>query len=243
MKPRRVPNRKEVEAAEALVKIREPAADTETPLPPNLTVSNSNYSGKDEFLTNQKGRSIPLVFHSAILPQSPSDTKHLLPHFSIRNFTPLGIPSDKHWLSPFFTFVRFNCTEVVPATAKDVAYRRESRRIVLGQVGIRCRFCAHREHRDRANRSCCYPSTVSRIYQSLTMMVREHFLFCSEMPIGVKNTYTSLKALSVRGGSTASKAYWEDSARELRLTQVENKNGIFLTHRLPTIPGASASHI
>jgi len=61
------------------------------------------------------------------------------------------------------------------------------------QVGVRCRFCAHIHRRHRAARSQSFPSTISRIYQSLTMMIRDHFPKCAEMPEDVQAKFHNLK--------------------------------------------------
>ena len=87
----------------------------------------------------------------------------------------MSVPDDPTRLSTYLCFVRSDCVEVFEATDRDVTMRLNSKLIYPRQVGIRCRFCSHIHHRDRSGRSTSFPSSLSRIYQSLTMMLREHF--------------------------------------------------------------------
>lgn len=98
-----------------------------------------------------------------------------IPHYTGRLILPLSVPDDPTRLSTYLCFVRSDCVEVFEATDRDVTMRLNSKLIYPRQVGIRCRFCSHIHHRDRAGRSTSFPSSLSRIYQSLTMMLREHF--------------------------------------------------------------------
>ena len=91
-------------------------------------------------------------------------------------------------------FVRSECVEVFSASSHDVASRTNSKKVVLDQARIRCRFCAHIPHRERAGRSSSFPSLTSRIYQSLTMMLRDHFTICRAMPPQIQHKYDNLKA-------------------------------------------------
>ena len=98
-----------------------------------------------------------------------------IPHYTGRLILPLSVPDDHTRLSTYLCFVRSDYVEVFEATDRDVTMRLNSKLIYPRQVGIRCRFCSQIHHRDRAGRSTSFPSSLSRIYQSLTMMLREHF--------------------------------------------------------------------
>merc|ERR1712238_304412 len=84
--------------------------------------------------------------------------RQLISSRDTRQITTLGCDGDKNWLSSFLCFVRSDCVEVFVATNDDIAYRRNSRKIKLGQVGIRCRFCVYLSHQQRSGRSCSFPS-------------------------------------------------------------------------------------
>jgi hypothetical protein len=141
---------------------------------------------------------------------------NVLAHYESRAVLPLSTAHDEEWLSEFLCFVRHDCIEVFTAGHEDVASRMNSKKVMDNQVGIRCRFCAHVPHRERAGRSSSFPSSISRIYQSLTMMLRDHFPKCEHMPVQMKQRYASLKA-NASQGATDSKRYWIDSAHELGL--------------------------
>ena len=160
----------------------------------------------------------------ALLNVHPSNLEPV-PHFDNRPFIPLGCQDDKSWLSEFLCFIRSECVEVFIATSKDVSYRKNSKKVRKNQVGLRCRFCAHLPHRERAGRSSSFPSSIGRIYQSLTMMIRDHFPRCEEMPENMAKRFTSLKACTSKG-EMESKRYWLDSAA--RLGMVDTPNAIFL---------------
>lgn len=143
---------------------------------------------------------------------------------STRKIMTLESDEDSIWLSQFLCFLRKHCCEVFTANEKDVKDRRKSKQISVNQVGIRCRFCAHLPHRGRAGRSSCYPSSATRIYQSVTMMIREHFPVCDELPEDVRREYTILKK-NTKKGEMESKQHWQRSARKLGM--VDTPTGIY----------------
>ena len=151
--------------------------------------------------------------------QRNSEDGHLQPYYN-RQIISLSTNGDEQWLSEFLCFVRSQCIEVFTASPDDVAARVNSKKVLLGQVGIRCRFCAHQPHRDRAGRSSSFPSSINRIYQSLTMMLRDHFTKCHSMPKQIKERYLYLKA-NTNQGATDSKKYWLESAHELGLMDTD----------------------
>lgn len=149
-------------------------------------------------------------------------------HFRDRVFVPLGTVEDEIWLSPFLCFLRSQCIEMFRAKDVDVSYRRSAKtKVEINQIGIRCRFCAHKPYQSRGKRSSSFPSSVSRIYQSVTMMIREHFHSCSEFPEEVRNRYCALKNETTKG-ELESKRYWAQSASKLGMADTEK--GIFSTN-------------
>lgn len=158
---------------------------------------------------------------------------HELPcHFRGRVFVPLGTIEDEIWLSPFLCFLRSQCIEMFKAKDVDVSYRRSAKtKIEIHQIGIRCRFCAHKPYQNRGKRSSSFPSSVSRIYQSVTMMIREHFHSCTEFPEEVRKRYCALKGETTKG-ELESKRYWAQSATKLGMT--DTAHGIFFTSQTQT---------
>ena len=149
-------------------------------------------------------------------------------HFSTRPYMSLSLPGDKDSLSPFLCFLREECIEVFKANASIVA-ERKCNKIVIHQVGIRCRFCAHLpNHKRRAVRSSCFPSSTCRIYQTLNVVVNEHFSRCQEVPLDIKAKFGILKRLKVT--TKSSKIYWKHSAELLGL--FNTNSGMFMANRL-----------
>eukprot|EP00957_Ditylum_brightwellii_P010422 788224-Ditylum_brightwellii.AAC.1 len=137
----------------------------------------------------------------------------------------LATEEDEKWLSEFLRFVRWHCIEAFYASQHDVFSRSGSKKVKLGQVGFRCRFCANSPEKQRSRRSSTFPSSLSRVYQSLTMMLRDHFPNCSYMPPKEKQEYTTLRSNSSQG-VVGSKDYWVTSAKSLGL--IDTTDGIFL---------------
>lgn len=108
--------------------------------------------------------------------------------------------------------------EIFAATDKDVAARHSkgAQKLDLGQVGIRCVYCSHLRARDRAERAVCYPSSISRIYQTVADMQRFHFEQCREVPDHVRQVYKKLKTTRPRGVGSP-QTYWIQSAKTMGL--------------------------
>ena len=158
------------------------------------------------------------------LRKMPKDDKpEPILHYCQRIHVPLATDEDQNWLSDFLCFVRSELVEVFRANHDDVKARNSSKKVSLGQIGIRCRFCAHLPTNARASRSSSYPSSVSRIYQSLTMMLRDHFSKCGAMPQHIQQRFLDLKGKTSQG-ATDSKHYWIHSSHKLGL--VDSDSGI-----------------
>jgi hypothetical protein len=75
--------------------------------------------------------------------------------------------------------------------------------------------------RDRAERAVCYPSSISRVYQTVADMQRFHFEQCRGIPPETRKIYKSLKTTRPRGVGSP-QTYWVQSARLLNLVDTEN---------------------
>ena len=116
-----------------------------------------------------------------------------LPHHTQRHILSLSTESDHYWLSEFLCFVRAHCVELIHASPAYVMHRKKSKKVQTGQVGLRCRFCAHRPPKDRVGRSSSFPSSKIRIYQSMAMILMDHFTQCKDLPPEVKAYFLSLE--------------------------------------------------
>jgi hypothetical protein len=151
----------------------------------------------------------------------------------------LATEKDGSFLSPLHTFVRQQI-EVFEASEEDVKQPAPGRRIPiqLKQVGLRCIHCKHQKARERKKRAVCYPSSVGRVYHSVSDMKFAHFP-CSQMPKEVLQRLSALKdeaqlqskldkgSGSKRHGSTnaCTAQYYHDSARELGMG--DGRGGIY----------------
>eukprot|EP00934_Nitzschia_sp_Nitz4_P006789 Nitzschia sp. Nitz4//scaffold166_size90379//40405//41516//NITZ4_005057-RA/size90379-processed-gene-0.128-mRNA-1//-1//CDS//3329538196//6779//frame0 len=197
---------------------------TETPL--DLSVSGRRVNGSgDEVAAGVVRRTSPVSKEQMHSKPSLPPKDGLTPPFSQRVCIPLATDEDPNWLSEFLCFVRSDLVEVFRASKDDVRSRNTSKKVRYGQVGIRCRFCAHLPQAARANRSSSYPSSLSRIYQSLTMMLRDHFGSCSSIPPEIKRKYFALKGKTAQG-ATDSKQFWVYSAKKIGL--MDSDNGIWV---------------
>jgi hypothetical protein len=134
----------------------------------------------------------------------------------------LARPTDSDSLSDRQCYVRSEMVEIFAASGKDVAARHSkgAQKLVEGQVGIRCVHCSHLRPRDRAERAVCYPSSISRIYQTVADMQRFHFEQCREIPSEVRKIYKTLKTTRPRGVGSP-QTYWIQSATLLDLCDTE----------------------
>jgi len=137
----------------------------------------------------------------------------------------LSIHDDGNSLSDRQCYVRSHFVEAFVAEVSDVGARhsRGAQKLNVGQVGLRCAYCATLKPRDRAERAVCYPSSISRIYQTVADMQRFHFENCVAIPPRVLHAYMSLKTTRPRGQGSP-QSYWDRSARDIGL--VDTGNGI-----------------
>jgi hypothetical protein len=154
----------------------------------------------------------PLSYHHPHHPPQDYYQKRML----------LAMPSDRDSLSDRQCYVRSEMVEIFAATDKDVSARHSkgAQKLVVGQVGIRCVHCKHLRPRDRAERAVCYPSSISRIYQTVADMQRFHFEQCREIPDHVRQLYKKLKTTRPRGVGSP-QTYWMSSAKNLGLVDTE----------------------
>jgi len=170
--------------------------------------------------------------NSAILKQDSNSTTgisgnhHYHPILTPQYREPvmLGMSTDADYISAFLQFLRAECCQVFTAGQDEVNERKKSKPVVMHQVGIRCAFCAHKPYSERASRSSCYPSSLDRIYQSIVMMVRDHFSVCHDFPPEVRKIYVSIKACR-RRRDVDSRQYWAISARSLGISETDQ--GLF----------------
>lgn len=192
---------------------------------PPLQETRGQHFSLQQQSTNRLCRSLEHSQHRPTVAEDYTRPKHYL----CRPVMSLKVENgDGSWLTPFLCFLRKDCLELFEAEQCDVYERKTSKQVVLHQVGVRCRFCAHLEHGERIQRSSMFPSKIDGIYTSLPVLIRNHLSLCPEMPKELRTIYASLKGSSKRDG-LETKSYWRDSAQSLGL--VERENGIFFRWR------------
>jgi hypothetical protein len=142
---------------------------------------------------------------------------------------------DEYKLSEHQNFLRQQI-EAFPATEEDVMTHTRGRNkpILLGQVGIRCRHCAHVPVSRRQKGSTYFPSNKLGIYQAAQNMSTAHIQcgLCTEMPEAIKLKF--IEIMSTKNPSCSSGAgrpYWAQSATQLGL--VDTEEGIRFIRNLP----------
>jgi len=148
-------------------------------------------------------------------------------HYSKRKpIVPLACDEDVNWLSERQTFIRAQLLEVVRASYQDVQVRSSSKSVSYQQVGIRCRYCAHLHASDRSIRSSAYPSSIRQLYQSFTMMVRDHWVGCKGLPPTLKRRFMAYQEHKIPS-SSLSREYWSYAAAKIGM--VDTEYGITIT--------------
>jgi hypothetical protein len=114
--------------------------------------------------------------------------------------------------------------ELFRATQGDLLSpaRGRNKRIEVGQVGIRCRHCAHVLAARRTKGSVYFPATLLGLYQAAQNMSSNHIQcgLCPEMPQSLKDKFTELFPTKVQS-SGVGRAYWAESAKKLGMIDTD----------------------
>ena len=130
-------------------------------------------------------------------------------------------PSDDDWLSPQLCLVRSQM-EAFAAQTQDVKERRSAGGSIVppevGQVGLRCRHCAHVPLKLRTKGSVLYPKSVRAIHMAMRNFQRHHLLSCRYMPDSVKTKYSAIKNKAVQSKKD-SYIYLAQSCKEMGIIE------------------------
>lgn len=151
----------------------------------------------------------------------------------------LSTQQDELVLNPLHVFVRKQI-EVFTATLAELGQPAPGRKqpIQLHQVGLRCIHCRHLPSRKRVKRAVCYPSSVGRVYHSVSDMKFDHFPLCKGLPDDIRKMFDSLRSEGNRSGekqpnirksgcSSSTAQYYHDSA--LKMGMMDCSGGIFMS--------------
>lgn len=142
----------------------------------------------------------------------------------------LALDSDKAILSDFQILLRKSLEffEVQPIDqANGIPGRKKD--LEVGQVGIRCRYCAHRPPHWKGRGAVYYPRTLSAVYQAAQNMGMNHFMkSCTEMPQSVKDSFEAARLKQKQEiRRSGGKTYWTETTRHMDLEEHEGRNGIW----------------
>lgn len=145
----------------------------------------------------------------------------------------LAQPVDQYKLSDHQQFLRYQI-ELFQASDDEVSThtRGRNKRINVGQVGIRCRHCAHLPPSHRQKGSVYFPATIMGIYQAAQNMSTAHIQcgLCSEMPDRIKEHFKDL--IATKAFTTGSgRPYWAKCVKDMGL--VDTNKGIRYSDDIP----------
>lgn len=135
----------------------------------------------------------------------------------------IDIPeTDSEWLSEMNCYIRSECIEMFSTEKEDVARTSKRGRITLNQVGIRCKFCACKDMKDRGLAAVSYPVSISGIYESVKRWQKVHLESCGSIPADVRKKVNKLAQSSEWVPTT--RQYWTESAKAMGM--VDTQDGV-----------------
>jgi hypothetical protein len=192
-----------------------------------VSVSESSVVGSSNSSSSESG--------SVVVP------KALLP----RSIALLSQPSDAIVLSPLHALIRKQI-EVFSATQTDMSQPSPGRKVAikLHQVGLRCIHCRDLPLRFRVKRAVCYPTSVGRVYHSVSDMKFDHFSVCKGLPLELRHVLEQLKTkcevkkapkkLKVVACSSSTAQYYHDTARQMGM--IDHEGSVFMSQHVAQAP-------
>ena len=142
----------------------------------------------------------------------------------------LLLPIDRDFLSEFQLLIR-ESLEVFRSPAPPTSGKRKKGGSgpVLGQVGLRCKYCATSTTKSRG--AVYFPGKLDRMYQAAQNMAANHFLgptCCPSLPSAVQTQFAAARkkqeqSIQRRGG----KSYWVETCRCMGLGEREGEKGVW----------------
>eukprot|EP00536_Pseudo-nitzschia_multiseries_P014022 jgi/Psemu1/213554/e_gw1.648.3.1 len=151
---------------------------------------------------------------------------------------PLYLDHDSNCLTAYQCFLRkqIELFEVGHDEMRGTAQGRNTP-LQYGQVGIRCRHCAHLTKAARPRGGVYYSRTIDGVYQVAQNMSKLHFMkACTLIPENTKSQLISLQSVSSR--ASGGKEYWAEGLRVLGLVEV---GGVLRFSSNPSTPSNPAT--
>jgi hypothetical protein len=191
------------------------ASSTVTPPPSGVVMGNGN---------SQQGQANSLLFNS-YAPASNGTQQYQLPVLSSssasaplpsnRPSIPIYMDRDEENLTEYQCLLRKQI-ELFEAGPDDIRSNAQGRNtpILLGQVGLRCRYCAPLPRAARTKGAVYYSQTIDGIYQVAQNMSKVHLCErCHRIPREVQDKLKALRGDNQR--AVGGKHYWADGVRAL----------------------------
>eukprot|EP00980_Cylindrotheca_fusiformis_P013797 scaffold3563_cov70-Cylindrotheca_fusiformis.AAC.4 len=155
----------------------------------------------------------------------------------------LYLSCNPDYLSPYQVEIRkqIQFFEATPEYVNGQHVKGRNKAIVLGQVGVQCRHCAHvTPPQTRAKGSTYFPQKLLGIYQAAQILSTTHLLeSCPLVPPAQREHLKQLQQSS-KASRTAGKDYWASTAQSVGVFQDEH--GLRFEHRMPTYDEVLARH-
>jgi hypothetical protein len=212
-----------------------------------LTSNNSSHWNINSSSLSSNSLTSSSSSSSSCTATESSKKRNLSAFLSSTRSISLSLPEDEDMLSPLHCFMRKYCIEAFTISENDKEGNegtthsttsgttkskrtRTSKTKMLSQpkkpkikfdvVGIRCLFCKHHNHHERADRSITYPSSVNNIYYSMETWQRRHAAICKSIPQWAKRDMVQL-ATSSKGIGGGRRRYWAESAAKLGMVDTD----------------------
>lgn len=135
----------------------------------------------------------------------------------------VSLSTDADFLSPYQVGIR-QSLEYFAADAEAISTNVQGRKkqIHLGQVGVRCRWCAELPLALRGRGAVYYPVKLAGVYQAAQNMAGTHLLeSCWKMPPEIREQLRRARLTQRRGSNIKGKDYWISSCQKIGLQETE----------------------
>lgn len=122
---------------------------------------------------------------------------------------------DEFYLTEYQSLLRQQI-ELFEATNEDLQASAQGRNspIQIGQVGIRCKYCATMPIKCRSRGAVYFPRSIDGIYQVAQNLTKIHLCnSCTRVPENIRKKLTELSTVNKR--ASGGKRYWIERVREI----------------------------
>jgi hypothetical protein len=134
---------------------------------------------------------------------------------------PMALSSDVEQLTVYQVLIR-RSLEYFVAGETDVAtsVRGRKQKIRVGQIGVRCKYCAHVPLRQRSKGAVYYAKSLINVYQAAQNIATAHFATdaaCPFMPSEIREEIAIQRPR--RDASKAGRSYWVEACRMMGIVE------------------------